>query len=403
MIVIDKPAVPFIRPAERKKVSVKLEEIATWLYSNRKEIDSFPLFTGKAGAALFLFYYHLLTGKKKHYNQAFELLNMALDEMQTCETVISSHCNGMSGVAWCIDMLNDDGIISEKATDIFGENIYTDLSAAAASLLERGNYDYLHGAIGIMLYLNDRNKDIGELTDKLISLGQTPSGLMWRSLHAEEEVRVCYNLSLAHGNPGVLGLLIRVYRKSKDAHLRKAIHDLVSFILKCRFKDSSKKSVFPNYVVLPITDEMKASRIAWCYGDLGIAQTLLEASSTIESEALKEEAAAIFKSCMQRKDKKDSFIADAGFCHGSAGVAHMYNRLFLTTQNEEYLQSASYWFSYTMDLATYSDGLAGFKAFTAEGMRNEPSMLEGIAGIGLSLISAIEPIDPKWDKFFMLS
>lgn len=403
MTVTDKAAVPVIHSTARKKVRIKLEEIATWLYANKDQADSFPLFTGKAGVALFLFYYHLLTGKKKHYNQAFEVLNMALDEMQTSETIISSHCNGMSGVAWCIDTLYNEGIISENATDIFGENIYDELSEAAGILLDKGNYDYLHGAIGIMLYLNDQNKNIDELTGKLLALGQTASGPMWLSRYAEEKDRDCYNLSLAHGNPGILGLLIRVYMKSKDLHLRKTIDDLIGFILNCRFRDSSKKSVFPNYVTLPPADEMKISRLAWCYGDMGIAYTLMDAATVINSGSLKEEAQAVFRRCMQRKEKKDSLVNDAGFCHGSSGVAHIYNRLFLTTQNEEYLQNASYWFSYTMDLATHSDGLAGFKSYTAEGMRNEPSMLDGISGIGLSLISAIEPIEPKWDKFFMLS
>ena len=57
-------------------------------------------------------------------------------------------------------------------------------------------------------------------------------------------------------------------------------------------------------------------------------------------------------------------------------------------------------------MAKIDDGVAGYKVWrTSEygGLQIEYAFLEGIAGIGLSLISAISDIDPKWDEYLLLS
>ena len=55
-------------------------------------------------------------------------------------------------------------------------------------------------------------------------------------------------------------------------------------------------------------------------------------------------------------------------------------------------------------MARFEDGLAGYKAWQGEnGWMNQHGILEGIAGIGLVLLSHLSNEEPSWDRSFLLS
>jgi len=57
-------------------------------------------------------------------------------------------------------------------------------------------------------------------------------------------------------------------------------------------------------------------------------------------------------------------------------------------------------------MTKFEDGLAGFKSWRTEeygGLSNDLGFLEGIAGIGLALISSISDIEPAWDECLLLN
>ena len=57
-------------------------------------------------------------------------------------------------------------------------------------------------------------------------------------------------------------------------------------------------------------------------------------------------------------------------------------------------------------MAKYDDGLAGFKAWRTEvygGPEKSDSLLDGIAGIGLAIISCLNSNELGWDECLMLS
>jgi hypothetical protein len=55
-------------------------------------------------------------------------------------------------------------------------------------------------------------------------------------------------------------------------------------------------------------------------------------------------------------------------------------------------------------MKTWKDGPAGFKFYTDSKYENYYGILEGITGIGLSLIAALDPATtPAWDRCLLLS
>jgi len=74
-------------------------------------------------------------------------------------------------------------------------------------------------------------------------------------------------------------------------------------------------------------------------------------------------------------------VVGAGFCHGAIGLAHIFNRLYQANGEPVFREAARRWFGHVLD----------------------ESQLEGAAGIGLALLAAMTPLEPRWDRLFLLS
>jgi hypothetical protein len=108
----------------------------------------------------------------------------------------------------------------------------------------------------------------------------------------------------------------------------------------------------------------------------------------------------------KRRGLQKNGVVDAGICHGTAGIAHIFNRFYRDTQLDSFKHATDYWIDQTLKMAKFKDGLAGYKSWQGHenGWKNEYGLLEGIAGIGLVLHSYLHPeIEPTWDSCLLLS
>jgi len=95
-------------------------------------------------------------------------------------------------------------------------------------------------------------------------------------------------------------------------------------------------------------------------------------------------------------------------CYGTAGLAHIFNRLHQATRERVFRNAARAWLERTLELRRNGRGIAGFAALdtTPAGERiwvAEPGILMGAAGTGLALLAALTPRKPSWDRLFLLS
>jgi lantibiotic modifying enzyme len=143
------------------------------------------------------------------------------------------------------------------------------------------------------------------------------------------------------------------------------------------------------------------SRISWCYGDLGIVIAILQAGIITQNKFWIEESLKIGIQISKRKDKIG--IQDACLCHGTAGNGHIFNRLYQYSEIEEFKNASIFWYAETLK---FHELYGHFKFYTNDidnQWKKEQGILEGSAGIGLALISAISHIEPKWDRSLLLS
>jgi hypothetical protein len=149
------------------------------------------------------------------------------------------------------------------------------------------------------------------------------------------------------------------------------------------------------------------ARVAWCYGDPGVAYVLLRAARALgrhdwETAALEQAAAAA------RRPADQTAVEDAALCHGALGLAHIFGRLFAATRDESFASTARDWLSWAFERRASAGALGGFLTLGRDATgrafeRAVPGFLTGAAGIGLALTAAASDLEPSWDRILLLS
>lgn len=154
-------------------------------------------------------------------------------------------------------------------------------------------------------------------------------------------------------------------------------------------------------------EDTGASRLAWCYGDPGIAATLLVAARAAGVPAWEDKALEIARAAA-RRPLEQAFVRDAGLCHGAAGLAHLFNRFWQASSEEVFRDAARFWIERTLELRVPGEGIAGFRAWHAQPGPNgqwvaDPGLLEGATGVALVLLAAASTVEPEWDRILLVS
>jgi len=394
-------------------IGKKLNEIADVLSNNALD-GRYSLLTGNTGVALFFYYYGLFKKEQKYFDtgNSIVLNNIAL--INNSGNKHYSLCNGTSGFLWGLDHMIKQDFIKGECNEIFSSKD-SELYTIMLKDMNEKKFDFLHNALGIGLYLLDRNNPyttsciestitvMEQIAEKDIS------GIKWRStVNFTNESKEVYNLSLSHGVASIISFLGKTYKYdiAKDS-VKKLLMSAIAFLLSSRSNSmvNDVESIFPSYIYMN-GEKSNKSRLAWCYGDLGIGNVLWQISQILKNPEWERIAIDVLIHSTKRRDPVMEMVRDACICHGSSGIAHIYNRMYQSTGIENFKESAIYWLNDTMNKSIFKDGIAGFKTWHSQeygGWTNEIGILDGVAGIGLVLLAAISDIEPKWDECLLLS
>ncbi|SEW52053.1 lanthionine synthetase C family protein [Chitinophaga arvensicola] len=374
------------------------------------------LLGGYTGAALFYAYYYQLTGKAAHLNKVYDIIRKCLQSLSE-EPMNGSHCSGIAGVSWCIQHLTALGFIEADDT----ADTFADIDMLVAdfmdSELREGRNDFLHHGIGTALYFLERlpapvavtqlEQLVTYLAESVIPL---PGGIAWKDhfssksqQHPDQDL---FNLGLAHGVPAIISVLARCYEKGIAKEMTcQLIDNSVQWLLQT--KNKSVGITHSRYPVI-VNDRGEVigdahSRLGWCYGDLGIAAMLWGTGKRLSRQDYQQEAQELFHHIAAYRNVKNGAVHDGCLCHGSAGIAHLLQQAGLAAGNDALLDAARYWWQTTLSMNTWDDGPAGYKFYHHPEYISSHNVLEGIAGIGLSLISfADTTIRPAWGECMLI-
>jgi len=322
---------------------------------------------------------------------------------------------GLAGTGWVLAHLA--GWVYDADEDDPNDTIDEVLCAHLAPMPWTHNFDLINGLVGIGLYaLERRSKSMGRrLLERVIKLlaemaETTRQGITWHTPANLLPTEQChhfpsgyYNLGLAHGVPGVIALLGRVVAaRVALARAQPLLEGAVRWLL------AQDSDVSPNQGTAGFPDilaeqlDTKPARLAWCYGDVGIAAALLGTARCVDQPQWEESALRIARRAA-RRPPDESGVHDACLCHGAAGLAHQFNRFYQATGDPLFATQARYWFEQTLMLRQPQQGVAGYRFWQGdEGWEDSRGFLEGAAGIGLALLAACNYYQPAWDRLLLV-
>ena len=390
--------------AERARQAVS--DIARTIVAAEPEDAS--LVHGAAGYALFLSYYAGAFDDERAAGRAGELLEWAGRQLAE-QPMASGLYAGFTGVAWTVEHIagatpgdpdDPNQEIDEALAELVGQRPWT------------GDYDLVGGLVGIGIYALERLPRpaaaaiLERVLDQLESLAErgepglasweTPRALM---SPAQRELNPDHarNLGVAHGIPGVLGLLARLAARGVAPERARALFEAgAAWLWAQRLPDRGGR----RFASMQI--ETVPTRLAWCYGDLGIAAALLAAARAIESPRWESEALAL--ALAAARPSEDSGVGDACLCHGALGNGHLFNRLFQATGDERFRHVALESIERGLSMRRAEAAAAGFLAWDPVAHAFAPSLdfLVGATGIGLVLLAALSGDVPAWDRTLLV-
>ncbi|WP_299678327.1 lanthionine synthetase C family protein [uncultured Dokdonia sp.] len=396
------------------KLESKLDEIADFLLNHEDYNPEIGALTGLSGNALFHFYFGNYKNDDRHIEKGVDIIIELFNRIEKGYN-FPTFCDGIAGACWVLELLKEQGKI-ELEEDIITEEVDEYLLSEMNDFITDNNFDFMHGAIGIGLYYLKRYQNVTfsklkfryerylfvlleAISAKAIKSGDT---IHWESniISGDYNAEGC-NLGLAHGIPSIVVFLSKlgVY-PTFSGITTKLIKPACNYILNNKINNSKLSSSFPNWIIKNEINKSN-SRLAWCYGDLGVAISILKASQTLKDDNLLNESIKILKKTTKRKDIKESGVKDAGLCHGAFGIMIIYKHFFDQTNILLFKEMSDYWANLSINLATHNDGYAGFKEYNVTLWKSNQKLLGGVSGIGLAILDYLgESI--KWKEVLII-
>ena len=399
--------------ALREQALRAVDEIAQAL-RDCKELEGPSLSGGLAGRA-FLFA-ELERGQPHsgHLGHAERLIQQATVALEQQPLLPWLH-GGFSGIAWSVERLGQLGVASAEDMGEIDE-VLMDLTARQPW---SGEYDLIRGLVGLGVYALARlprptaarclEGVVARLEERAT---KDEHGRSWWTppQHLPPHQRAVYpqgyfNLGAAHGVPAVVALLALIARAGvAERKARELASDGARWLLTQTLPDSPGAR-FPSSVAPGIP--ARPCRSAWCYGDPGVVLCLLVTAQALGDADLERATLELAREAA-RRPTEHAGVRDAGLCHGSAGLGHIYNRLYQVSGDELFKEVATGWFSRTLHLRRPGEGVAGFLFWSSPtGQDKDVSwiadrgLLNGATGTALSLLAACHPFSPTWDGMLM--
>lgn len=330
---------------------------------------------GAAGVALFFTYLARALGRPEAAERAGELLEQAVDELARSARPSAGLYRGFAGIAWVVEHL--------AAGEAEGDDLNAEIDAALLAALERGPWrgevDLTGGLVGWGVYALER-------------LPRSPAAAMLPLLVARlaESGPIADDPGMAHGEAGTVAFLARVATEGPPG-----------------LEVGPQLAAAVDGVLGRLAAGEGDGDLAWCAGEAGASAALL-AAARAAGRADWETAALRLARAAARRYEADAAGFDAGLCHGTAGLSHLFHRFHQATGEPLFADAARRWLAHTLELRRPGEGIGGFlrRGRSAEGgpgWQADPGFLGGAAGVGLALLAATTPVEPAWDRLLLLS
>lgn len=370
------------------------------------------LLGGRGGSILvqYLFYKH--TGDKQYLERIEKDLDFIMYKLSQDENIMYTFCDGLAGVGWLCLFLSEQQVLDIDLDEFF-EEIDEALVEHAAIFASDKYYDQMHGLLGIGLYFLKRGnvEEVMKIFRVIDEHGHWyEDKVCWERFDRYYKSTYVYDLGLAHGQAGVLYFLMKCYEKDIcQNRCRELILASFRFYEYAEQDHASIGSFFGDSIIVEAlknnTIRPSRSRLAWCYGDLGILHSLLMIALKIGETTYAGKYERMLAEVAGRIDNDRNLVRDAQFCHGASGIGYIFLNAYRMTGNEHFLNATQHWLDQCLSMGGNDSPTAGY-TFRAgsEGFVPDGTLLGGIAGLTAFLLSySAHSPETNWAECFFLS
>ncbi|EGK09732.1 lantibiotic epidermin biosynthesis protein EpiC [Desmospora sp. 8437] len=340
---------------------------------------------------------------------------------------------GLAGIAFSISMASQN----KSRYTLFLEEIHQILLQRITGILEEEKrkeekepgvdpmvYDVISGFAGVGRYLLREKDDpetrqvLKELIRYLVRLSEpiqvkgykVPGWYVPRRYQFTEEDKINYsegsfNCGLSHGIPGPLALLSLAFSQGVEVEgQREAIGRMADWLLRCRVR-GDHGYYWPSVVTfrqeITTSTQLEQTRDAWCYGTAGVAYSLYLAGQALGVEEYKKSGFEGFRAIFDRPSEIQNLDGPT-FCHGLSGLVHLAHRLSRATGDARLMEQAC---DAAVRLLNLYEPESPYGYVDLEGNKrvHKAGLLDGAAGVALTLLSFEMKEEPMWDQLFLLS
>ncbi len=400
----------------KAKLEKQIKHLAKLVQEQYHELDDIGVLGGQAGAAMFQFYCAQYFDDDSYSQTGVEIISNCIDKINNGYS-LPSYCNGIAGFGWTLQHMADNDFVELNLDELlapFDDYLFNQMEFE----FNKNYFDLLHGALGYGFYFlkryaspnasqKNKKKYSNFLTELVNSMERIAlkdgENLKWKSPLSNRKRSKGFNLSLSHGMSSIIYLSFKMFnndiQKAKTSNL---VYKAINYISKYQSIDNTGNSLFPNWIEPGIPNEYQ-SRVAWCYGDIGIGKAFEWAGYVLKNNDLEVKAKDILLHTSTRRNIGNTLVKDAGFCHGSFGNAHIFNQLGNSYEEKKFEKAAQFWLKDGLSRKTIDNNqpykhLSG----TPPIWDFHLSLLEGISGIGLVMIDFLSEKENTWDECLML-
>ncbi|MGO8992678.1 MAG: lanthionine synthetase C family protein [Polyangiaceae bacterium] len=304
---------------------------------------------------------------------------------------------GFTGVGWAMER------VRSTLYDSGDEDPCVQIDEAVMSAIERpmhramGYTDLISGLVGIGVYALTRlpRPSAQQAITRIVKLLEDAAEChgdefaWWTySTTSETHGRWGYNFGMAHGIAGILAFLSSTLSTGlAQARVSRLLHGAVRWLLRRQLKGGQSR--FP--AIQGKNDPALPTRAAWCYGDPGIAIALAAAASVTQSPEIRSAALQVARGAA-RRERGTSGVVDGSVCHGSSGLAHLFNRLYNYYGDPLLAESARAWIEHAQADTGWQVPLP---------VSDRRDILTGVSGMALVLVAAASNREPRWDDLLL--
>ncbi|WP_191094353.1 lanthionine synthetase C family protein [Nocardia colli] len=411
-------------PAHRAAAAVA---VAVEVGQRLCDTESTPVPPDHAGRAVLFGQLDRLLPDQGWAAHAHRSLTIAARSVEQHEPSRLSLFGGLGEVAFSADALSECGTRYQRLLSGLDGAITTGAAALGAAVrqtpagLPFSAFDVISGAAGVGAYLLRRKDETALraiLTGLVALCGVSDDGLPnWHTpfaaIHPDTPMARAFptgvfNSGLAHGITGPMAVLALAELDGISVPGQPAAIERVARWLIAHRADDDWGPSWASGIPMPdptgsAPPAYGPTHNAWCYGSAGIARALWLAGTALADKEFSEFAGHTLTAVYRRPASARRIDTSPGLCHGIAGLLQITVRFASDTGDPGYSAAAG---GLTDELIEMFEPGArfGYRAIGEnDTTTDDPSLLDGAAGIALALLAAATDISPSWDRMLLLA